>query len=206
MSTSPTLLLGSPLVLASGSPRRRELLTRARIALEVIPSHTEEAKRPGETPRQEIERLAEEKARAVAEQLGPEPARVVLGSDTGVVLDDEVLGKPEDDEHAVQLLQKLSGRTHAVITAVAIARSDSLEVSCFSVETEVVFRTLEEAAIRAYVAGGEPMDKAGAYAIQGEGRRFIASTRGSESNVIGLPVEETLQALARYGIHGGSET
>ncbi len=195
-----------PLVLASGSPRRRELLANAGIALEVIPADTEEAKRPGESPREEMERLAQEKATAVAVRIGPDPARVVLGSDTGVVIDGEVLGKPEDVEDAVRMLTRLQSRTHSVMTGVAISRSDTLQGESFCIETKVKFRSAGEEEIRAYVAGGEPMDKAGAYAIQGEGRQFIAATRGSETNVIGLPVDETLEALARLGIAPEAKT
>ncbi len=195
-----------PLVLASGSPRRRELLERAGIAIEVIPADTEEAKRPGESPRDEMERLAREKAAAVAERVGRDPVRIVLGSDTGVVIDGEALGKPRDVEDAVGMLTRLGSRTHSVMTGVAILRSDTLQGECFCIETEVDFRSTSEEEIRAYVAGGEPMDKAGAYAIQGEGRRFIAATRGSESNVVGLPVHETLEVLARFGVAPETET
>lgn len=189
-----------PLVLASGSPRRRQLLREAGIDIEVLPADTPEEKRAGESAREEIERLAMEKAQAVAMKLGAEPLRLVLGSDTGVVLKKEVLGKPRDAEHAVELLQRLMNQTHHVTTGVALVRSDTHECACFSIDTEVTFgdATLEE--IQHYVASGEPMDKAGAYAIQGEGRRFITGTRGSETNVIGLPMERTLAELAKWGI------
>jgi septum formation protein len=192
--------LSPPLVLASGSPRRQQLLEDAGIDIEVLPADTPEEKRAGETAREEIERLAWEKAQAVAAKLGPEPGRLVLGSDTGVVLNKEVLGKPRDTQHAISLLQRLMNQTHHVTTAVALARSDTRECMTFSVDTEVTFgdATLEE--IQHYVASGEPMDKAGAYAIQGEGRRFITGTSGSETNVIGLPMERTLAELAKWGI------
>ncbi len=198
MSTNP--LLSPPLVLASGSPRRRQLLQEAGIEIEIIPANTAEVKRAGESARQEIERLATEKALAVARKLGPHPARLVLGSDTGVVLDDEVLGKPRDAENAVELLQRLMNRTHIVITAVSLARSDTLECNCFSVDTEVCFGEASLEEIQDYVATGEPMDKAGAYAIQGEGKRFINRICGSETNVIGLPMERTLTELRKLGI------
>ncbi len=192
--------ISPPLVLASGSPRRRQLLQEAGIKIEVIPAHTPEIKQAGESARQEIERLATEKAQAVARKLGSHPARLVLGSDTGVVLDDEVLGKPRDSENAVELLQRLMNRTHTVITAVTLVHSNTFECNCFSVDTEVTFgeATLEE--IKRYVATGEPMDKAGAYAIQGEGKHFITRICGSESNVIGLPMERTLTELRKMGI------
>jgi septum formation protein len=197
---STTHSISPPLVLASGSPRRRQLLQEAGIQIEVIPANTAEIKRAGESARQEIERLATEKAQAVARKLGPQPARLVLGSDTGVVLDDEVLGKPRDSENAVELLQRLMNRTHTVITAVALAHSDTLSCTTFSVDTEVTFGEASLEAIQNYVATGEPMDKAGAYAIQGEGKRFITKTSGSESNVIGLPMERTLTELRKLGI------
>ncbi len=192
--------ISPPLVLASGSPRRRQLLQEAGIEIEVLPAHTEELKRAGETAREEIERLAIEKAQAVALKLGGSPARLVLGSDTGVVLGDDVLGKPRDAAHAVELLQRLMNQTHSVITAVALVRSDTLSCNCFSVDTEVTFGDAPLEDIQRYVDTGEPMDKAGAYAIQGGGRRFITGTRGSESNVIGLPMERTLEELQKLGI------
>ncbi len=185
-----------PLVLASASPRRRELLARAGVAFEVRPSGVEEIPRPGEAPRALAERHAREKALDVARSLGPRPSRLVLGADTIVVLEGDVLGKPRDPEHAVTLLRRLVGRSHHVITAVALVESAQLHVRAVSVESRVTMRAAEEREVRAYVATGEPLDKAGAYAAQGEGRRFVLGIEGSESNVIGLPVEETLALLA----------
>lgn len=185
-----------PLVLASASPRRRELLTRAGLSFEVWPSGVEETPLPGEAPRALAERLAREKALDVARALGPRPSRLVLGADTLVVLEGDVLGKPRDPEHAVTLLRRLLGRRHRVITGVALVESAELRVRALSVESHVTMRAAEEPEVRAYVATGEPLDKAGAYAAQGEGRRFVLGIEGSESNVIGLPLEETLALLA----------
>jgi len=195
LSDRPTLL-----VLASGSPRRRELLARAGLRFEVIPANTPEEKRAGETPPEEVMRLAEEKARTVAERIGAEPSRLVLGSDTGVLIDGELLGKPIDARHAEHLVGRLANRTHRVLTGVALLWSDRCEVRRFYVETEVEFHPIDEAEIKAYVATGEAIDKAGAYAVQGHGRKFIKEIRGSESNVIGLPLEETLAAMRAMGL------
>jgi len=185
-----------PLLLASGSPRRRELLARAGIAFEVAPAEIDERPRPGEAPRALALRLAREKAEAGARRIGASPPRLVLGADTIVVIDGEALGKPEDPEHAVALLSRLTGREHAVLTGVAVVRSDAPgAVRTVCVESRVRMRPAAEGEIRAYVATGEPLDKAGAYAAQGEGRRFILGIEGSESNVIGLPLEETLDLL-----------
>jgi septum formation protein len=191
-----------PLILASASPRRRDLLRRAGIAFEVIAAGVPEHGQSGEKPGDFATRLAAEKALAVARRVGPSPRRRVLGADTIVVVDEAILGKPRDPEHAVQLLERLVGRTHEVITAVAVAASDTLEVRTTAVTTRVRMRPAAPAELRAYVAGGEPLDKAGAYAIQGDGRRFVTHVEGSESNVIGLPVEETLALLAAAGDPG----
>ncbi len=188
-SIAPTL------VLASGSPRRRELLTRAGIAFEIAPADIDERAHPDEPPRELAERLAVEKALAVARRVGPRPRRWVLGADTIVVVDGDVLGKPDDEEHAVALLTRLVGRDHTVVTGVAVVDSERLTPRRLSVESRVAMRGAELDEIRAYVAGGEPLDKAGAYAVQGEGRRFVRRVDGSVTNVIGLPVDETLALL-----------
>jgi septum formation protein len=184
------------LVLASGSPRRRELLACAGVPFEVAPAEIDESRRPGEPPRELAIRLAREKAETVALRLPRSPRRTVLGADTIVVLGDDVLGKPADEADAVKLLSRLVGREHVVLTAVALVASDAPDrarTAC--VASRVRMRAADEAEIRAYVATGEPLDKAGAYAAQGEGRRFVASIDGSESNVIGLPMDETLALL-----------
>jgi len=186
---------GPPVVLASASPRRSELLARAGVRFEVVPSSVEERRLPSEAPRDLALRLAREKALDVARRFPASPRRLVLGADTIVVLEDSVLGKPADEEEAAQMLRRLAGRTHRVLTAVALVETDRLEPCSVCVESQVVMRAACEAELRAYVATGEPLDKAGAYAAQGEGRRFVERIQGSESNVIGLPIEETLALL-----------
>ncbi len=188
-----------PLVLASASPRRREILERAGLALQVVPAGIEENPLPGEAPAQLAARLAREKALAVASRLGPDPARVVLAADTIVVLGESVLGKPRDPPEAESMLSRLVGRTHRVITAVVVAQSRDLGWRARTVESRVRMRPAELEEIRAYVETGEPLDKAGAYAAQGRGRRFVAEIAGSESNVIGLPLDETLELLREAG-------
>jgi len=190
-----------PLVLGSGSPRRRELLARAGVAFEVLPADIDESTRDGEEPAAFALRLAREKAQAVATRVGAPPRRIVLGADTIVVIDGDVLGKPVDPEDAVRLLGRLVGREHRVYTAVAVIASDRIEQAATCVvASRVAMRAADEREIRRYVATGEPLDKAGAYAAQGEGRRFIARIEGSETNVIGLPMDETLALLRESGL------
>ena len=188
-----------PLVLASASPRRSRLLREAGIAFEVIPAGIEEKPEPGEGPAALAMRLASEKALEVAVRLGPEPERWVLGADTVVVVGDAILGKPEDSEHAVQLLERILGREHRVVTGVAVASSAGLAAHTRAVSSRVAMRSADRSEIEAYVATREPLDKAGAYALQGGGRRFVERVEGSETNVIGLPVEETLALLRELG-------
>jgi septum formation protein len=192
-----------PLVLASASPRRRELLAGAGLRFEVIPSDIDEAPRAGESPRALVERLAAGKALAVRARLPARPRRFVLGSDTIVVLGEDVLGKPRDASHAVSLLRRLAGRTHTVWTGVAVVATGAGEPRVTSVSSRVTLRPADDEELRRYVASGEPLDKAGAYAVQGEGRRFVSRLEGSESNVIGLPVEETLALLTSAGFARG---
>jgi len=131
--------------------------------------------------------------------VGSPPRRWVLGADTVVVVDGRVLGKPKDSEHAVSLLRSLVGRHHRVITGIALVNSEALEMRTRAVESLVEMRSACEEEIRAYVATGEPLDKAGAYGFQGEGRRFVVRVVGSETNVIGLPLEETLALMRDAG-------
>lgn len=186
------------LVLASGSPRRRLLLREAGLIFAIRPAHVDESPLPREEPTAQAARLARRKALAVADRCGS--AQVVLGADTLVVLDGRVYGKPATPAEAVSHLTRLLGRTHRVITAVALVRSNDKALREVQVESQVVLReaTLEE--IRAYVATGESLDKAGAYAVQGEGRRFVEKVIGSETNVIGLPMDETLALLREAGV------
>lgn len=183
----------APLVLASASPRRRELLGLLGIPFEVLPAHVDESVRAGESPAHYVERVAADKARAVASR---ESSRLVLAADTTVVLGGEVLGKPESDEQALEMLRRLSGRTHRVMTAMALA--GPLEAS-ERVDTEVTFRSLSDEELRWYVSTGEPRDKAGAYGIQGAGGLFVSRIDGSASNVIGLPMAECAALLSRAG-------
>jgi septum formation protein len=183
------------LVLASASPRRSDLLREAGVHFEVRPADIPETMLSGETPVAFAQRLARDKALAVARQIGAQPARIVLGADTIVVLDGEVLGKPRDAEHALELLERLMGREHAVLTAVALVASDTLWVRETVVTSRVEMRAAMRDELLAYVATGEPLDKAGAYAVQGGARSFVTRIHGSETNVIGLPIDETLELL-----------
>lgn len=181
------------LVLASQSPRRRELLALLGVDPEVQPANTDETVRPGETPESYVRRVAAEKAAAVEGDL-------VLGADTAVVLGYEILGKPRDDDDARRMLRALSGRVHRVLTGVCLRHAgpppgtrDRL------VSTEVVFAPMTPEQIDWYVATGEPLDKAGAYAVQGAGGVFVREVRGSVSNVVGLPLHETADLLRAAG-------
>lgn len=175
------------LVLASASPRRRELLTQAGFSFTVHPAHIPEDPLPGEEPIAYVTRLAREKAQAVYNQLAAtEAALAVLGADTTVTLDDQILGKPADAADAARMLRMLSGRTHRVITGVALVTAKAVEVA--AEVTTVWFRELSNAEIAAYVATTEPMDKAGAYAIQGRAARWIPRVEGCYFNVVGLPI------------------
>jgi len=189
-----------PLILASASPRRRQLLSEAGIGFTIRPAELDEQSRPGEAPEPLARRLAREKALAIADQIAAPDAAVVLGADTLVVQGDRVFGKPQDAEQAVSHLMALCGAVHRVITGVALVHPARSLVRDFAVASEVHLRAATEDEIRRYVATGEPMDKAGAYAIQGDGRRFVAKVVGSETNVIGLPMDETLAALAALGV------
>ncbi len=188
--------IASPiLVLASASPRRRALLAATGLQFEVQPADIPEPIGEGEDPRDVVERLAEAKARAIAEPA--DERRVVLGSDTIVVIDDDILGKPDDEEHAVTLLRRLVGRAHRVLTGVAVIAGTRSQV--ISVESRVFLRAAADDELRRYAATGEPLDKAGAYALQGEGRRFVERVEGSPTNVIGLPLDETCALLRDHG-------
>jgi len=187
-----------PLVLASTSPRRKMLLEEAGLEFEVITKSVTEQRLADERPDEMAVRLARAKAKAVAE--GLEAPAVVLGADTVVVVDGAVLGKPNDEPEAADMLRRLSGRTHEVITGVAVTRApETVDWAVRTVRTQVVFRTLTASEIARYVATGEPMDKAGSYGIQGQGAQLVARTEGSFSNVVGLPLVEALECIARLG-------
>ena len=175
------------LVLASASPRRHELLTQAGYTFRVHPAHISEDLIAGEDPIAYVTRLAREKAQAVYELIsGAEPEVMVLGADTTVTLDSHILGKPEDAADAARMLRLLSGRTHRVITGVSLISAAGVQTA--AEVTAVQFHSLSEAEIQAYVAAGEPMDKAGAYAIQGFAARWIPRIEGCYFNVVGLPI------------------
>ncbi|MBI4466838.1 MAG: septum formation inhibitor Maf [Acidobacteria bacterium] len=176
------------LVLASGSPRRREVLRNAGFAFEVVSPEVNETYPGGEDPAALTERLALEKAESVARRFRPQDDVVVLGADTVVVADRTILGKPGSVEEARQMLEKLSGRGHQVITGVALAAPDTPRRAVGHEVTQVYFRSLTPAEIAAYVASGEPLDKAGAYAVQGQAARFVTRVEGCYFNVVGLPV------------------
>lgn len=182
------------LCLASASPRRRDLLASIGVAVEVRPVDIDESVRRGESATDYVVRLARAKALA-GRRLSSLP---VLGSDTAVVLDGEILGKPRDRDDAAAMLRALSGRAHEVVTAVAVAGPAGLLDAC--VATRVVMREIGDAEIAAYWATGEPADKAGGYAIQGLAAVFVARIEGSHSAVVGLPLFETAELLRRQGV------
>jgi septum formation protein len=167
------------LVLASRSPRRAELLEAAGIPFTMAPADIDETPAPGEVPLEYVRRMAREKAAAV-------PGALVLAADTIVLVDGEIMGKPSDRVEAVRMLEALSGREHEVITAVCLRRSEETTVACET--TRVQFAPMTAAEISEYVDSGEPMDKAGAYGIQGLASRYAERVEGSYSNVVGLPV------------------
>jgi septum formation protein len=185
--------------LASASPRRRQLLAQIGVPFQVLKVEIDESVAPGEAPAAYVTRLAEAKAGSgLIRSLEAGPARPVLAADTAVVIDGEILGKPKDAADAERMLALLSGRTHEVLTAVALAASGRLE-QCVS-RSEVRFRDITRAQARDYWNTGEPKDKAGAYAIQGFGAVFVAGLRGSFSGVMGLPLYETAEFLRSAGI------
>ena len=192
---------GPRLVLASASPRRRDLLAKALeksgLGFRIVPSHADETRRRGEPPDAYVARIAETKARTVARRC---PDAWVLAADTAVALDGTVLGKPADVADARDMLRRLSGRTHRVLTGFVLCDRTDDAGPARVVASHVHFRTLSEAVIDAYLDTGEPFDKAGAYAVQGEGRALVDRVDGSLSNVIGLPLDEVGAALRAAGL------
>jgi septum formation protein len=173
------------LLLASASPRRAELLKAAGYEFDVRPVNIDESLRPGETPQAYVARLADEKSARGAELAGTNDV-AIIGADTIVVVDSEILGKPADARDAERMLRRLSGRTHQVLTGVSLRVNETVAATVDV--SEVVFSALSEDQVRWYVDSGEGLDKAGAYAIQGLASRFIPAVHGSYSNVVGLPV------------------
>jgi septum formation protein len=182
------------LILASQSPRRAELLERIGLTFEVAPAHIDESYLDHEAPDAHAERLAREKAQTISRR---EPDALVVGSDTIVVIDGQVLGKPRDQAEAVAMLTRLSGRSHEVFTGVAVTRGERVESALERVR--VRFRALDRSECEAYVATGEPMDKAGAYGIQGYGSSIVEAVQGDYFAVMGLPIVRTLDLLRRHG-------
>lgn len=185
------------LILASGSPRRRRLLESAGFGFRALAPETDELPIAGETPDQMVIRLAEEKARAVSDRVAEDA--IVLGVDTTVVLDDEAIGKPAGPEAAVEMVLRLAGRSHRVLSGYALLMAGAL-VESGVVESSVTMKPITRAEAEAYVATGEPLDKAGAYAIQGaSGGDLVANLDGSFSNVMGLPMEVIVPLLEGWG-------
>ncbi len=186
------------LYLASKSPRRAELLTRLGLRFSVLDLDILERRESSEEPEEYVRRVAREKAGAGLLQVMSSPGAVVLGADTEVVLDDEVFGKPTDAADASAMLRRLSGRTHQVVSAVSVVSADR-EAQSLSI-SEVEFAILDDEDIASYVASGECMGKAGAYAIQGSAERFVKHPSSSFSGVMGLPLYATAQLLKTFGV------
>jgi len=184
------------IILASASPRRTELMALAGIEFSVVPADINEEVLPGEKPAEHVMRLSREKADAVA---GTTNGRYFIGADTVVVLEERIMGKPADEAEAFRMLSALSGRNHEVVTGFSVFDKVSGIHLTRCVRTEVTFKKLSEGEIRAYIATGCPMDKAGAYAMQGGAVHFIRSICGSYTNVIGLPMTELYETLSQLG-------
>jgi septum formation protein len=184
-------------ILASGSPRRRELLHQLGLSFTIIPSRRQETNQSGMEPRGHAIYYAKEKAKEVAQRY---PQQWVLAADTIVVVDEEIMGKPVSVSEATAMLSRLSGRSHHVITAVCLLSAQSGVEESHAVQTKVFMRRLSAADIKGYIATGEPMDKAGAYGIQGIGGCLVQRIEGSYSNVVGLPLCETVDLLRRHRV------
>jgi septum formation protein len=184
------------IILASASPRRSELMALAGIAFDVTPADICEDVLPGEQPDEHVMRLSRQKAQSVAAKT---EGRYFVGADTVVVLDGRIMGKPVDAEAAFEMLTALSGRAHEVITGITVFDRENGLCRTSSVKTEVLFKVLTEREVLAYIASGCPMDKAGAYAIQGGAVHFVRSICGSYTNVVGLPMAELYEMLQACG-------
>ncbi|WDM21007.1 Maf family protein [Paenibacillus polymyxa] len=190
------------IILASTSPRRKELLAFLRLPFEVVPSHADESTPESWTPQQIVETLAARKAEAVVNTASQsKEAGLVIGSDTIVVLDGSVLGKPADHADAVRMLTALQGRTHRVYTGVACIHTGTGEMLVRHRQTEVTMKPLSQEQIVAYVNTGEPSDKAGAYGIQGMGATLVESIQGCYFNVVGLPLSLLSDMLSDFGVN-----
>lgn len=187
------------IILASASPRRKELLEQIGLQFTVIPSRAEEVVLPDETPEEHVVRLSIDKATEVAQRTEV-AGRWFIGSDTIVLCDLQILGKPKDERHAAEMLRMLSGREHTVLSGYAILDRKTGDQRTEAVATRVRFRELTEAEIAGYIATGEPMDKAGSYAIQGLGVCFVAGIEGSYTNVVGMPLCRLTLALKELGV------
>lgn len=183
------------IILASASPRRKELLSTAGLEFTVRVADVEEVIDENTTPDEVVMSLALQKAQAVAQK---DPTATVIGADTVVVLDGEILGKPENEQNAIEMLTALSGRSHTVYTGVAIINGEKIKNFCEA--TQVEFFPLTEDEIRSYVATGEPMDKAGAYGIQGKGCVLVRKIDGDYFNVVGLPVSRVCRELRDFDV------
>jgi septum formation protein len=191
-----------PLVLGSASPRRREILTGLGLPLVVLPADIDESVRPHETAGHYLERIVDDKLRAVTSRLEERPFAAVLVADTSVVIDEEILGKPRDTADAVRVLSLLCGRVHRVLTRYAIGRPDGVRIVARTVTTEVMLRAASAEEISAYARSGEGLDKAGAYAAQGKGSFLVERLNGSYTNVVGLPACEVVLDLKQHGLLG----
>lgn len=190
-------VMNADIVLGSASPRRADLLRQMGLSFDVVAGDVEERRLANETPVVYCERIALAKARHVANRCR---ARLIIAADTVVVLRDEILGKPNDEASAREMLSRLSGHTHRVVTGVSVLERSSGDYELFSVISHVTFRVVQPEEIDRYVRTGEPMDKAGAYGIQERGAVFVRFISGSYSNIMGLPLYETARALTRFGV------
>ena len=193
------------MILASGSPRRQELIKKICDAYDVITADIDESSVPGEKPGELVYRLSYLKAKKVFEETAPKGARIVIGADTVVALEDQILGKPAEREDACRMLRTLSGSHHQVYTGVAILWDEGGEMrqARFTEVSQVEFYPLSEEEIAAYVASGEPDDKAGAYAIQMQGGLFVKSISGDYSNIVGFPISRIYHTMKDAGLLGG---
>ncbi|WP_067223279.1 Maf family protein [Marinomonas gallaica] len=188
------------IILASASPRRKELLSKLVNEFQIIPADIDETPYALENPDEYVVRMAREKAEAVASQHDLSHRDIVIASDTSVVLGESILGKPADFEHAKSMLRALSGRKHQVMTSLCVCNAGLNRVATSNVISDVEFREISDLEIEHYWNTGEPADKAGAYAIQGLGGMFVKHISGSFSAVVGLPVYEVTQLLAEFGV------